>query len=300
LARRAAKALGVALVAVAVGLAGFSCYVSYRMLHPKRGPPSELPSKYGLSYINVTFHSRDGVLLRGWYIPGETDAAVILVHGLHSRKEKLLPLAAELNKAGFSILMFDLRAHGESEGEYTTFGLREVLDLLGALDYLLNRTDVSPEKIGVVGFSMGGSVAIEGAGASERFKAVVADCPYATFTGAVDYGFSEFTGLPSFLLKDMIVFFGEMASGIELDDIRPVDYAAKMRPEQALFIICSKGDRIVDYRDGLLLYEKSTCSRDRKLLWVDEDAPHCGIFKQHPEEYVRRVAEFLRANLLGG
>ncbi len=79
---------------------------------------------------------------------------MILLHGLHSRKERLLPLAAELNEAGFNILMFDFRAHGESGGEYTTFGLRELLDLLGALDYLLNRTDVSSERIGVLGFSM--------------------------------------------------------------------------------------------------------------------------------------------------
>ncbi len=95
------------------------------------------------------------------------------------------------------------------------------------------------------------------------------------------------------------MFFGGLASGIELEEIRPVDYAAKMRRSQALFVICSKGDRIVDYRDGVLLYERSGCSMERKVLWLDDDAPHCGKLAQHPGEYLRRAIEFLRVNLLG-
>ena len=70
-------------------------------------------------------------------------------------------------------MTFDFQGSGESEGRFTTLGLREVGDLLGALDFLSERTGVGP--IGVLGNSMGGAVGLLTAARDSRIACVATD-----------------------------------------------------------------------------------------------------------------------------
>ena len=57
----------------------------------------------------------------------------------------------------FIFWLFDFRYFGESEGAYTTAGLLETRDVQAAVEYVKSRSDVNPERIGAMGFSMSAS-----------------------------------------------------------------------------------------------------------------------------------------------
>jgi len=142
----------------------------------RRMPPSppESPERYGLAFEAVWFRSRDGLRIDAWWIPAAqpTRRTVIICHGREGSRERELPHAQALHKAGFNVLMFDFRAHGRSEGQHVTFGMYEKDDLLGALDFLAAR---GIQSAGVLGFSMGATTAIIAAAITDRIAAIVAE-----------------------------------------------------------------------------------------------------------------------------
>lgn len=156
----AAKGRGVKvmlLLALCVPLAGAAraartLRIELAAAHPPRvevGPPAKvLP---GLDVQEVHFTTDDGVTLEGWRVPSKNGAAVVLVHGFGSNREELAFEARALVARGFGVLLFDLRAHGRSQGERTTYGDLERADVRAAMKVL----GLPPERIGLFGFSMG-------------------------------------------------------------------------------------------------------------------------------------------------
>ncbi len=113
-------------------------------------------------------------MLSGWWIPAEQPTArtIIICHGREGSRDRETPHAKTLHSGGFNVLMFDFRAHGESEGEQVTFGMYEKEDLLGALDFLAAR---GIARVGVLGFSLGATTAILTAAVSDRIAVIVAE-----------------------------------------------------------------------------------------------------------------------------
>lgn len=137
---------------------------------------------------DVAFHPRDprtpGLVLRGWWIPGAGGGApaVIVVHGVNScrREANVLIPAAMLHRHGCSVLLLDLRNHGDSDHDNgrTAAATREYHDVLGAWDWLVgNGTQAS--RIGIMGVSLGAACAIVAGGEDQRVAAVWADSSWA-------------------------------------------------------------------------------------------------------------------------
>jgi len=154
---------------------------SNTVLYSRRQPVVRTPQEYGMAYEDVQFSSTDGLLLKGWYIPvsGVSERAIILTHPLPFNRHgflakfqgfpplcridvDLLKTAQALHQAGHPILMFDFRNHGESEAGLTGVGLNEYQDLLGAIEYLNQRTDLVHPRIGLVSFCMGANAPLAG------------------------------------------------------------------------------------------------------------------------------------------
>ena len=138
------------------------------------------------SYEDVRFPARDAPLeLHAWWVPsssGPQGAAVVVVHGLGAcirDREVLLP-AGMLSGLGYGVLMLDLRDHGGSSVEDGRMagGTEEYRDVMAAVDWLVAQ-GLEPERIGVLGASMGAATAIVAGGQDERISAVWADTSYA-------------------------------------------------------------------------------------------------------------------------
>lgn len=273
-------------------LAGFAIFImllsffqSYMIVHPPRRPPIFDPSDYGMSYETVAFESLDGLELKGWFIPNnQSNSLVIVCHGHGANKGDVLFAAKFLHNNGYNILLFDFRAHGESEGYLATLGWLEPNDLKAAINYAKNRTN--PENIGVIGFSMGGTTAITTAGQISEIRAVVADSAFADRSKLI----RKAVNLP---LLDYIIVFLAQIQGMNMHENLPLDYASEISPS-ALLIIQGDQDRLVETEDAELLYSKA---KQPKELWLVENTPHVQAYRTQKEEYERRVLEFFGEHL---
>lgn len=166
------------------------------MLVARRAPLTRTPADAGLEYEDIAFPAADGVPLRGWFVPrgGEGPGPVVIfVHGwlwnrlgnvggqvpVPDRDVDFLPAVRALHDAGFGVLLFDVRHHGESARPRApmTYGPLEASDFVGAVRYARSRPDVDGERIGAIGTSMGGNIVIYGTPDCQPVKAVLAIQP---------------------------------------------------------------------------------------------------------------------------
>ena len=128
---------------------------------------------------SASFASADGVPLKAWKIPGPEGApGIVLCHDLGSSKDAMLDLAIALQAAGFTVVAFDFRGHGESGGAGSTLGVEEKRDVLGALDYLASLKGVDGKRLGVYGVGMGAQAAVRAAADRPAATVLVLDGLY--------------------------------------------------------------------------------------------------------------------------
>ncbi len=142
--------------------------------------PIATARRFGLSPQTVAFKSADGTPLKAWWerawsVP-VPKGAVILVHGWQTNKTGMGYVAAKLLAQGYSVLVLDLRGHGESGGSYATFGYREALDVQSAVYWV--RRHESADRIALFGYSSGAVASLIAASKTPEVVAVVADSAY--------------------------------------------------------------------------------------------------------------------------
>ena len=125
--------------------------------------------------------------LAGWYVPAASGAppdapTVVLAHGWGSNKSAMLDRAAVLHD-DYNLLLLDFRNHGQSQGSQTTQGVREAEDLEAMLDWL--EASKGPDRIAVLGSSMGGASALAAAVGDERIDALIVESTHATLANAI-------------------------------------------------------------------------------------------------------------------
>ena len=189
------------LLITAVALGAIGWVGSERAIHPPRKVEEYHLGQYDLPVEEVHFPSRDGLMLAGWFIPGTNGGTVILAHGYDRSRANLLPHADYLHRAGFSVLLFDFRGRGESEGDTVTAGVKEPLDIQGAVDYLKGRPNVDPEHIGVQGVSLGAASAILAAAQTPEIRGVVAESAFKSVESTMSASFRHFVGPATLSLR---------------------------------------------------------------------------------------------------
>jgi pimeloyl-ACP methyl ester carboxylesterase len=151
-----------ALGLVGVGLAGLAlaltAWVVQQATHPPHGAFDAPRLGDALVREPVTLISRDGTRLSAWFIAGARPQTLLVLHGYTACKADMLSHAAFLHAAGYSLLLLDLRACGESGGRAVTLGGREQEDVAAALAYLQTRPDVDAAQLGILGLSLGGGL----------------------------------------------------------------------------------------------------------------------------------------------
>ncbi|HEY4720896.1 MAG TPA: alpha/beta fold hydrolase, partial [Anaerolineae bacterium] len=153
-------------------------------LTARRKPdPAASPADYGLAFEDIEFRSGDGLTLHGWYIPQpDSNRTVIICSGANGSMDADLAVAPWLHAIGLNVLLFDWRGHGRSEGQSVTLGLNERYDLLAAVALAKSK---GAQRIGVLGFSMGGTVALSTAAVCPDIDAVAVDSAFVHTTSAI-------------------------------------------------------------------------------------------------------------------
>jgi fermentation-respiration switch protein FrsA (DUF1100 family) len=289
--------LGTVLAGIVVLSVWLAQAQAMSFVHPQRMPLQRTPRDLGIAeWEEVRFPTPDGLELASWFLPpgAEGDGAtLIFLHGARNNREEMLAQAAMLHRHGYGALLPDMRGHGESEGTLSTLGYAEVEDLRGAMAYLQTRPEVNGERIGVVGHSMGGAVAIRGAARIPEIRVVVAQSAYTSVEDNVATGVRAFMRLPPFLFARVVIWFGERETGLYIRQVRPIDDVAHIAP-RAILIVQGELDPAVPPENGIRLYE---AAGQPKALYLVPGAGHGGFMRVQPREFERRVVGFLDRHL---
>ena len=258
-------------------------------LRPPRQPiDGAVAGRLGLR--DVAFETADGLTLRGWYVPPRGAGTVVLVHGQRASRAQLLRTAARLEGRGLGVLLFDLRAHGESGGELATSGDREQLDLEAALAFVRLQPEAAGRPVGALGFSVGGIALAEVAARDPGVRAVVLEATPPTLEEDLDADCPR-----GWTLERWVGVMVHRLKGVQVDSVRPVDRLCAIAPRPLLLVYGEFDPGISAAQRARML--AAACGP--KGLWVVPGAGHGGFLEAQPEAFEQRVVSFL-ATALGG
>ena len=288
---RALRLAATALATLVVAGAVVAVYVADQVTRVDRAPLKRSVLILSPATEPVRFRTEDGLTLSGWFVPVSTDKAAVLVHGKDADRlasDHTLRVARWLRDAGFSLLLFDLRGHGESEGDRFSLGQHERKDVAAAVDHLVAR-GFPVGHVALVGESMGAAIAIQAVALRPDVAAVVADSAYADGRTIVDEAGPLETGLPDWYTA-AIVLAAKLLYGL---DVAAVDPAAVVRahPERAFLFIHCDGDTVVRPHHARDLRGASANANTR--LWMATGCGHVAASERHADEYRSRLLDFL-------
>jgi pimeloyl-ACP methyl ester carboxylesterase len=270
-----------------------SAVMAYVIWHPVRRLVHTDPGKYGLAYDTVSFPSADGITLRGWYIDSPNEQTILVLHGSGSVKDNYInmEMSRVLAGAGYDILLFDFRGHGESDGSIFSLGKWETRDIAGALAYLDGR---GMREVGVLAYSMGAATALLAAPDHPQIRAIVADSSFASLSTVIrSEGSKAIFFMP--LMYPGVALMSKLMFGIDPDGTQPVE-AVPQLGDRPLFLIHSTGDSLIPVSEIYDL-EKAGAGNPNLEVWVAQGEGHVSAFANNEEEYVRRVVEFFNKHL---
>jgi fermentation-respiration switch protein FrsA (DUF1100 family) len=286
-ARRIVRRLLLTLAALAAGyIVLFPLSLAYVFTHSARAHVPQ--ARLGAAYENVTFTARDGVTLRGWYIPSQNGAAVIVAPGRTGSQRPARMLA----RHGYGVLLFDRRGEGDSDGDPNEFGWNADRDLEGAVKFLRHRADVDRGRIGGLGLSVGAETLLQYAAESDELQAVVSDGAGARSLreDLARPGSGKWGEIPtSVVITLATALFANQLPPPNLKDLVP-----RIAPRPILFIYGEHDQsNVIDLTP---VYYRA--ARAPKAVWMVPDAPHTDGITTHPGAYERHVLRFLDAALL--
>jgi pimeloyl-ACP methyl ester carboxylesterase len=244
----------------------------------------------GVAHENVSFTTSDGLRLQGWYIPSRNGAAVVDFPGRLGTQTAARMLAQH----GYGVLLFDRRGEGRSEGAGNLLGWGGDKDIIAAVDWLKQRPDVDPSRIGGIGFSVGGELMLEAAAKDPDLAAVVSDGAGARQLREQQQalpGSTFWIMSPGFaLLNAAVAVFSDTAPPATLTDLVP-----RIAPRPLLFIWAPDGGNETE----VLTPEYQRGAGPTASLWAIPRAQHIKGIEAQPREYEHRVVGFFDDALLG-
>lgn len=279
------------VLALSAGYGTIATLAAQRLTQARRRVSNIEPGSVGLEYEDVWFPARgDALNIAAWYIPAPgATRAIIIGHGIGGcrGREFTVPsfeLVERLVRNGFTVLMLDLRGHGESDAGRMTYGIHERRDILGAVDWLLAR-GYAPGSIGVLGASMSGVAGIGAMGAEPAIGALIVDSSCADFMTMMREHFTSYSKLPQFFLPGSI-FMSRFLIGARLDHLRPAEEIRAIS-DRPILIIHARVDKVVP-----LTHAQALASAGDAELWITESTRHLGSFGVDRVIYSARVTRF--------
>ncbi|MDR1461607.1 MAG: alpha/beta hydrolase [Azoarcus sp.] len=253
---------------------------------PAGSPPPELHAS------DVRIPSSPSGTVAGWFTQGTPGCGtVLLLHGVRSNRIQMSPRAKRLHANGYSVLLIDLPAHGESSGDQITFGAREGAGVLAALSYL--RRQMPNERIGVIGVSLG-AAAIVLSRPSPPADAVVLESMYPSIAEAIANRMAMRLGSFGVRAAPLLLWQLPLRLGIQADELRPIDAIAELG--SPVLIASGTRDQHTPWAETESIFAAAT---QPKELWAVEGAKHVDLYSFDPIAYESTVFRFLHQHLRG-
>ncbi|MEK7499143.1 MAG: alpha/beta fold hydrolase, partial [Patescibacteria group bacterium] len=288
--------IGIAVIVAVVAYVWVAVSMTKALTHAERHEQDETPANYDVPFKAVSFSPRgENFNLDGWYIAKpQNKATLIFIHGIGGTRSSLqrVHLAADLFRQGFNVLMFDLRAHGTSEGEIVSGGYFEQSDVLGAFDYVRQQGEAA-QCTGLLGASMGAATTLLAATKEPAIAAVVADSSYADIDDLIVGEAARTSPLPRWSIPIFIPgmkFVAWLGYRINLSSLKPEDAIGRL--SYPLLLIHGASDERIPVSQSERLLSHAP---ENSELWIVLNAEHANGFAHQSKEYTYKVAAYFNA-----
>ncbi|MGM0534908.1 MAG: alpha/beta hydrolase [Pseudomonadota bacterium] len=254
-----------------------------------RVPVQHRLDAHGVTGETVTLATRRGRSLTGWWLPGEGRGTVVITHGWGANRELMLPLAMPLQAAGWNVLLFDARNHGDSDADSFSSMPRFAEDTEAALAWLRARPGLADAPVALLGHSVGAAAVLLAASRRDDIAAVISLSAFAHPDGMMRRWLAE-KGLPFFPVGWYVMRYVERVIGHRFAAIAPVTTLPQIRCP--VLLVHGRDDRVIPPSDAERLYaSRGDTPAELRLLPGDHD------LSQHIEGELPELLAFLEAAL---
>ena len=280
-------------ISLVVCLFVFVHFIGPRMIIGRRANDKPYPKlvDFELKATNFTTISDDGLKLASVFCSSNIDTiygTVIFIHGIGSRKERFYPMVEFLANQGFQSIVVDLRAHGESEGDYVTFGYHETKDI----SKIINEMEKSHYlgSLGIWGQSLGGAISLQMLAKDDRISFGIIESTYSNFDEVIHEYANRLIGIPLGILNDYAIWRAQSIASFDKKDLNPEEVCKKIT-QPILYVHGTADDRIdvsCAHRNFNVIL-----SKDKELLLI-EGASHVNVWDLGGEDYKTKCLNFLK------
>lgn len=247
-------------------------------------PPSDL------SIETVSFIDEKQKKVHGWAIEGSVNrGAILLLHGVKSDRRSMIGRARMLADSGYSVLLIDLQAHGESIGKRITFGYLEANSVVAAIKFI--RLKWPKKRLAIIGTSLGGAAAIFAA-EQKRADAYILEAVYSTLTDATENRIKIRFGNLGLIFSPLLLWQTQLQLGFHAHDLSTIEKIDQI--DAPIMIIAGGKDKRTTLENSKTLFSKA---KHPKSLWIIPNAKHQDFLNFSKSEYHKRVGEFLEQHL---
>lgn len=259
----------------------------YAASHPAKSAYTTTPTALGLPYEDVSFSTIGGMQVSGWFVPAAVDssAAILVLHGYGSNKEEMLPRVGFLSQY-YNLLFVDFRYFGGGDGEFSTLGVREIEEASAAIKWLEAR---GFSRVGLYGFSMGGTVALRALAEEEATRCAVLESPYGDLRLIFHDAYRAFGPLQE-EMTDLTVFVARLIGFDYREAVPPA--VRSVRSPVLLFAL--RTDEVVPFAHAEAIVAALKDNRELEEAFFD-GGKHCEI----PPNFTEKTFSFF-ASCLGG
>ena len=289
------------LLCVLFILFSITLFLIHRVRYPRRSSynPSGIEGVETIDdlpwpYEEVTISGHGAVAIAGWFVPAQkkSNKCLVLVHGHRKNKIQMLCHAKYLREEGYSLLLLDMRHHGNSEDGPYALGAFTRWDIKKAVAWLQEREETKDCQYGAFGISIGGTSLIAAALDGVPFQCVIADSPSANQAETLaDYGAILYK-VPRVLSRLLLSFVMALAK---------VDFSPMLLDERSfsavvpLLLLHGAEDSRVPLHHSQRLTALAT--KEKATLVTFAEADHVGSYEADEKKYRQSVLTFLRKHM---
>lgn len=290
------KILLICIVGLIIMNAIVSAIVYYILTKPSGrnvfGNCGSANSSINFDYEILNITSSNGVKLSAYFVNNDkSDCLIVILHGYGSQAKNLLPYIDHFQLSGYSVLIPDLRGHGDSGG-ICGLGYGDTQDILKWMQHLEELKATHFRKV-LFGTSMGATTAINVAlfAGNTKIDAVIADSAAPDLFKIIEKVYRWKVKYPWHFVGPFLLVYMRIFGKVTLDKLSL--YGRIQTLNVPILFIHGKKDGLIDYNSVNELYALVRCEKE---IMLSDTADHIGMMNIEPDKYWKKVDGFIINN----